>query len=559
MGTGTMNAIPPPPDGFQLDQPSVDPMARYQMIHEQLASLPAQERQKAFAALSPDDQAIVQHGIQQIAQAAMSPQAVAQNYARDQAQQTQDMGAYGRFMAGAGKSVMDTARGIGQLIGAESDQDIANARAQDAALMDTTAGKLGRFAGGVAQTVIPGGAAVKGLRALGMAGKVAPYIGSALAGGAFSGSQPVGQGESRAINTAVGTAGGLIGQAIPGALGALAKKAAPALSPVKQAAIEVAQKYGIPLHLSQVTDSKALQTLASAAKYLPFAGNAAARDAQQAAFNGALGKQIGENNVTNFTDEVLARASQKIGQAYDDLFARNTVKLTPDDATKLTNIINAANKFGGSDVGQTVGNHVDAIINELDTDGTMPGRLYQALRTDQLMPAEKTTPAASHYIRQVRQVLQNAANRSMQGNDAQELAKLNGQYNSLKIIQQGINKRVDGAGGDVAPARLWGLANGKYGSTQEMRELARLGQTILKDPIPDSGTAARNVVYRGMTTGVPGMATLPPLSLLGATAGRVLNSPTAANVLPLLPRNALLGLSVVTKPAPYLLPPLAQQ
>jgi hypothetical protein len=310
-----------------------------------------------------------------------------------------------------------------------------------------------------------------------------------------------------------------------------------------------------------VTDSKALQTLASAVKYLPFAGNTAARNAQQGAFNRALAGQIGEH-ASSLTDEVMANAARRIGQGYDELFSRNSVRLTPQDASKLANIINTATKFGGNDAGQLVGNHVDEIIGALDQNGAMPGRLYQSLRTDQLLPSERNAaPAAGHYLRQVRKVLEGAANRSMQGDDAQALAKLNGQYNSLRILQKAVNNRAAGAGGDVAPGSLWSLVNGKFGSTPAMRELAQLGQTVLKDPIPDSGTAARNL-YTGALVGggyFEPHAIAPMLvgGGVGATVGRVLNSPLAARTLPHAGESILRALSGAAQPADRLLPLLA--
>lgn len=469
---------------------------------------------------------------------------------------TEGMSTFQKVAAGVGKSIYDTGRGIGQLVGLESPQDIKDAAELDAPLARTTAGKVGDFAGQAGQMLIPVGDAAK---ALSFAGKAAPFVGAALRGAAFAGAQPVQEGQSRAVNALEGGALGAAGQGVSALAGAGAKAAASAVSPIKQAAMQVAEKYGIPLHLSQVTDSKALKTLASAAKYLPFAGNKAAADAQQGAFNRALSNQIGQNS-DSLTDEVLSKAAQQIGQGYDDLFGRNTVSLNAQDVTKLTNLINGATKLAGKDVGDVVGNHVDEIIGNLDQDGSMPGRLYQAIRTDQLLPAENSAqPALGYYLRQVRSVLQGAANRSMGPQDAAELAKLNGQYNSLKVLQKAVTKRAAGAGGDVAPANLWSLVNSKYGSTAEMRDLAKLGQTVLKDPIPDSGTAARNVAYDALLNGTGGVLTFPLRAAAGATVGRAFNSQLAAKALPAASRFGLNALATLGRPAPNLLPLLSTQ
>ena len=481
--------------------------------------------------------------------AARYQQALQQNVA--------DMSPLQRFTAGVGKAFVDTGRGIGQLIGVESPQDIANARQIDAPLQASGAGAAGNFVGQAAQMAAlggAGGAALKGASAL---GRATPYVASALSSSAFSGAQPVGDGESRAINTALGAGLGAAGQAAPAVLGAAARKAAPSLTAAKQAAINTAEQYGIPLHLSQVTDSKALQTLASAAKYLPFAGNTAARNAQQGAFNRAVLRQVGEN-ADNVTDPVLAAAKQRIGNAYESLFSRNTVTLTPADLQKMTNIANAATKLAGKDAGAVVGNHLDEIVANLGQGGTMPGRLYQALRTDQLLPAEQSAnPATALYLRKLRQAVQDAAERSMGPQDAAELAKLNGQYNSFKILEKAVTKRASGAGGDVSPANLWSLVNGKHGSTKEMRDLARLGQTVLKDPIPDSGTASRALSYGALGGAVAAPHSVLPLAIGGATVGRALNSPLAARALPYAGQNLLQVLAGASRPANRLLPLLS--
>lgn len=469
-------------------------------------------------------------------------------------QNVEDLGPVGRFAAGFGKAFVDTGRGLAQLVGAESPQDVAASRQIDAPLESSVGGAAGNFTGQAAQMIAlggAGGAALKGASALGAA---APYVSSALASGAFAGAQPVAQDESRAANTVVGAGLGAAGQAIPAVLGAAAKKAAPIVSDVKQAAIDTAQKYGIPLHLSQVTDSKALQTLASSSKYLPFSGSTAARNAQQGAFNKAVLSQVGED-ATNVSDPVLASAAQRISNGYNSLLSRNTVKLDPADVQKLADVTNAATRLAGKDAGEIVGNHVDDIVKNLDPSMSMPGRLYQALRTDQLLPSEQSaSPAAKLYLKKVRNILEDAAQRSMGPEDAAELGKLNNQYKSLKIIQKAVNKRASGAGGDITPASLWSFVNGKYGSTPEMRDLARLGQTVLKDPIPDSGTAGRLLSYGALGGAAAAPHTVIPLAIGGATVGRALNSPAAARVLPKAGQNLLQGLSNASRPANRLLP-----
>lgn len=458
-------------------------------------------------------------------------------------------------LQGVGQAFVNTGRGIGEMLGLVSPQDVQESRRLDQALSNTNAGTLGNLAGQGAQTLAAGGALGTGAKLLGLAGRATPYITSGLAGGAFSGSQPVAHGESRAANAALGTAAGTIGEAIPAGLRALSGKAAPAVSLAKQDAIATAQKYGIPLHLSQVTDSKAIQTLGSASKYLPFSGNASAQAAQRAAFNRALASTVGQT-ADDLTPDVMnaARASNSAG--YNALFDRNTVRLQPQTISRLGAIWKQASQDLPPDQARVVQNQITKYFDAAQANGgVIPGRLYQSVRQT-VQKVEGQNSPAKYLVGQVRKTMQDAANNSFGTQDAQALRALNQQYGNIKILDKALGQ-AQGANYTVTPANLWRLANTKYGASPEMIDLAQLGQTVLKDQIPDSGTAQRLISYGALTGGAAMPHTLGPMMLVGATAGRVLNSPLAARVLPYAGQNLLLGLSKGTEPAPYLLPLLA--
>ena len=85
---------------------------------------------------------------------------------------TEGMSGPKRFAAGIGKSVYDTARGLGQFIpGAVSREDVGEARARDKALMDTGAGAAGNLTGNVTQMLplafLPFANTVKGASIIG--------------------------------------------------------------------------------------------------------------------------------------------------------------------------------------------------------------------------------------------------------------------------------------------------------------------------------------------------------------------------------------------------------
>lgn len=163
---------------------------------------------------------------------------------------TEDMSVGQLAAAGAGKAMMDTGRGVGQIVskignlaGLVSDADMqakyqqeADIRQQDRALMDTGAGKAGYVGGQLVTMIAPGavaktaGAAVKAagltrtataLNATGNA-LIAPktYLGAGALGAASGPVQPVTSEGERLANTVIG---GAAGAAVPAALNATAR------------------------------------------------------------------------------------------------------------------------------------------------------------------------------------------------------------------------------------------------------------------------------------------------------------------------------------------------
>ena len=157
---------------------------------------------------------------------------------------TADMSGGQLAAAGAGKAMMDTGRGVGQIVskignlaGLVSDADMqakyqqeADIRQQDWALMETGAGTAG-YVGGQLLTMLTPGVVAKGAgmaaqaanapriaAAVDAAGNamIAPttYKGAAVLGAATGAVQPVTSESERALNVGAGALGGLAGQAV---------------------------------------------------------------------------------------------------------------------------------------------------------------------------------------------------------------------------------------------------------------------------------------------------------------------------------------------------------
>lgn len=137
---------------------------------------------------------------------------------------TEGMEPWQKVAAGAGKAIVDTGRGIGQLLGMVPQEEIDAAKQRDAALMDTGLGLTGNIIGNVGMALAPGGA-FKGVAALlpwgraalGVTGQalLAPktVLGASALGAGQGFVQPVASDDSRVANTALGAAGGALPQA----------------------------------------------------------------------------------------------------------------------------------------------------------------------------------------------------------------------------------------------------------------------------------------------------------------------------------------------------------
>lgn len=149
---------------------------------------------------------------------------------------TDNMSGLERFLAGAGKSLADSATGVAQVlssdyaplvtglpglitrelgqrgVGQAADQRAAEAKVLDRDLLNTGAGLAGNVAGTLAQVIGPGIAA----RGTAAAPALLPTTisGNALQGAAMASFQPAANGSERGLNALVGLGGGAAGGAI---------------------------------------------------------------------------------------------------------------------------------------------------------------------------------------------------------------------------------------------------------------------------------------------------------------------------------------------------------
>lgn len=485
-----------------------------------------------------------------------------------------------RGLSGAGMSVANTGRGIGQMLGIVPQSEVEDAKARDKPLADSTAGQVGNVAGTVAQMAVPLSALGKAAPVVAAATKARPFATAAVTGGAFGATQPVssenvlGLDYGRLGNTVSDAATSLLGQGVASGVGRLAKGASDLIAPEVKALYDKAVAAGIPVSAAQLSDSTFVKTLQSALSKLPFSGAKTAQAQQQGAFNTAVSRTFGENS-PRVDNELYAMAKDRIGGSFNDLSARNSLNVTPTLANDLGSVSSAATKFGTSDTARTVGNAIDEIMSKADpVTGKIPGAAYQSF--DSAMgKLTRGGDEKAHYIGQVRDAVRAAMDDSISPTDQAAWQTARSQYAALKTVRDLVAK--DTGAGDISPAALMGrvTANnaGKermaMGNGGDLGDLAQIGKRFLRDPIPDSGTAQRNMLYSmlmgGGSAGASMLGATPTqigLSLgsaavgtgIGSIGSRLLNSNAAA-------RYAVNGagpmanrLAYLARPAPYLLP-----
>jgi hypothetical protein len=232
---------------------------------------------------------------------------------------TSTMSGMDKFLAGAGKAMVDTARGAGQLGGRVSRGDVAESRQLDAPLMKTGAGITGNIAGNVAMlaptAMIPGANTLTGAGAIGaITGLLQPSV----------------SGQETATNVALGGAGGAAGQKIANMIGGRAAQAGSALTQEQAAAGRAGQNIGLKLTPGKASGSAALQRMEASMESNPATSSAfdTLKANNQRATARAAAKSIGEN-ADELGTAVLSRAEQRIGAVFNSVADKTPVPLNP--------------------------------------------------------------------------------------------------------------------------------------------------------------------------------------------------------------------------------------
>lgn len=428
-----------------------------------------------------------------------------------------------KFMAGAGKSVLDTGRGLRQLgiealdlVRPKQVQDLiagtpaeryraqmSEVKARDADLMSTGAGITGNIAGTLAQMIVPGtalskapfvGAAARGL--------VNPQtIRGAMAGGAALGAiQPVGTDESRLANIGIGAATSGAGQALIKGLGKVAQPIRNALSQVDEKAVALLRRAGVPLDAAQASGSPRAMQVKRFLTDNPLTAGGQVRQAEKTAagFTQAALREIGE--AADVADEeVLGRAATRIGAVFDDVASRNAVKITDDVLDDLVSLSTRANATLEVPQARLIQNQIDEVISKAADTGALEGAAYQNIKQNLDLLTNSNQPGVKHWAGQLRSRLDEALQASVSPDDFDALKLARKQHGNLQSIIQALNPD-----GNVSPAKLYNAMNVKaFGQKKamatgirqkELAKLAKAGKRIIPERMPNSGTTPRGAL-----------------------------------------------------------------
>lgn len=409
----------------------------------------------------------------------------------------------------------------------------------------------GQIGGGVAQGLATGGAGfgLNAARSGGTLGKVA--LGSALDGSLYGGAMGAGNADGTLLDRLKGGGvgagiGALAGGAAPYLAAGASKLVNKVISPFassaeREAAVKTLAQEGVPVTAGQRTGSN---TLRYAESELGGSKAASAMEKQAEAFTDAAMRRAGGSG--RATADNMAALSNKLGQAFDDISARNTLVADQKLGQDLGKTLNRYGKLLETQQKPIIDNLATDIVTRLKAgNGRMSGAEYQTIRSDLSQAAQSTqNQTLANAFRGLRNALDDAMGRSINPADASAWKTLRQQYGNMKTLQRAATGGGENAAmGLISPAQLrvaatTGRRGGYATGSGDFDALARAGQAVMS-PLPNSGTASRSAIRNlgipGASAGVGGVVAGIPGALAGAAApyvaGRALMSPVAQRYL----------------------------
>ena len=406
------------------------------------------------------------------------------------------------LLAGAGGGMYGMYLGAKQLLGKTTPQEIEDHKKAMAGLRSTTSGTIGDISGQVAASIpaafIPG---------------ANTYAGAGLISTGIGALQPTSKEGERANNMIMGGIGGVAGHGIGQGIGKLLKPVPRAID--NSVGVDAAQRIGMQLTPGQRTGSTGLQQVEAVLSRTPGSAGMFDRikDLNQGKLNAAAAKSIGES-ADNLGEDVIARASQRIGQQFNELSAKSKVSLG-DDFQKLVIKLQGNNDKLGAFRNPQVDSLIEKSV-QLAQMKDIPGDVYQVIRSELTSSADDAyragNSAAGKAMKDIRNVLDEAAKKGLSKADQELWDATRSQYAHLKTLVKGNTIEA----GNVKP-HLINNAMAKFNPQMyksgaidsPLNDIGVVAQNF-KQAVPNSGTpertAMQNMMFGNPITGVPSMA-----------------------------------------------------
>lgn len=469
-----------------------------------------------------------------------------------------------KFFAGMGKSLYDTARGFGNLVGLVSDEEQAANRDLDAPLMESGAALAGNIAGQVGQVLAPGGllaAGGKGMaraaqgastldraRAMTQAGQTLANAGKTLMsptnfttgaalGAGYNFVQP-GTMAERFASAGLGGIGGGIGGYVGGKL-AIPPKAYPMptatikgggytfgtvgddaarLSTAQRQAEKVGKKLGFKTTPGQSSGSRALQQMEAKLESQPMTSGPfnKIKDGNQVRLNQIAAESIGEKS-DELSSPILEQARERISGMYK-LVADDTPRKI--DADTFLDVLDAIDD-DGTLAGSIMDEKLVKRLFRLAEKGEATGKQLQNL-TSKIGNKAATQMTSANGDRALGIALFNVKNHvddlladGLDESTAAAFKEARNQYRNLMLLTQR-NGVINPSSGNVQGNALAGLLQQKdkpgflFNKNQsDLYNAARFAQAF-RPIVGDSGTATR-----GTLPGVTEAVVSAPLNVAG--------------------------------------------
>jgi hypothetical protein len=379
----------------------------------------------------------------------------------------------------------------------------------------------------------------------GLSGGRAGLVPRLASGAGFEAAREAAQGTPYEIPAAIGGA-----LAVPAGMAGLRRAVTPLPMQAAQVPyVNTLQAEGVPLSAGAITGSKPLQTLEQALGNVPGAGRAGAASLEQTGegFTRAALRRVGED-APRATPEVIDRAFTRIGDQFDTLAARNTlrpdaqfgrdVQATVGDYRNLVSPPNRAPLIENfeAEIGSQIARH----------NGVIPGDTYQSLssRLERAARGAAAQPEVAMTLRDLRGALDRNMERGLAQSGSPDLGawrQARTQYRNMLTIERAATAAgSETAKGLISPSALRNATIVKQGRRNygrgegDFADLARAGEAVLK-PLPTSGTSERTYAQHlpaviatligSLFGGTPGVALAAGAALAGPPiAGRVLHS-----------------------------------